>query len=279
MRKMLYLILAMMIIGSISNATPLLWRGPQTIGKGKPIFMAEFTYCTIARSYNWTDEEWTDIPDQNQTEVIGAHFMLGYAPIHKLELLAHIPVMMKTRDTLDALGIQDVWFKTRYNFVGSKTQPWLTGVLGARFPTANENDNPPLDDRTLDFMGGLLFQYNMNPLVFHVKGGYFYNGKTDADLDLGDEIEGNFKVDYIFNKQITAFIAFTYIHTLQSSDSTGTSITNSEKQNLTVCPGIVYKTDFGLSIRPKFLYPLEMVNKGGTSFAWKIGLDFWFVPK
>ena len=227
MKKMIYLILAIILIASIGNASPLLWRGPKTIDKGKPIVMAEFTYCTIARSYNWVDEEWTDLPDQNQTDVIGAHFMLGYAPINKFELLAHIPVMMKSRDTLSAIGIQDVWFKTRYNFIGSKTDPWLTGVLGARFPTANENDNPALDDRTLDFMGGFLFQYNMDKFAFHIKGGYFYNGKTDADIDVGDDIEGNFKIDYVFSKKVLAFLNFCYINTLQAKDSSGTSMTNS----------------------------------------------------
>ncbi|GAH89051.1 unnamed protein product, partial [marine sediment metagenome] len=52
-----------------------------------------------------------------------------------------------------------------------------------------------------------------------------------------------------------------------------------QKRRLTLTPGLVYSPIPGLKIRPKFLYPLEMINIGGSNFSWKIGFDIWYVLK
>lgn len=280
MKKLICLIFAIVLIVSISHAGPLLWRGAKTIPSGKPIGMIGLGYCTINKSYNWADEEWTDIPDDSQTDVISTHFMLGYAPINKWEIMAHIPVMSKSRGDLSTTGLQDAWVKMRYNLMGGKEQPYVTAVLAGRFPTASkaEDVDIPLDDRTVDIAAGALFMYNMAPLVFHLKAGYWYNMKNEADVDVGDNIEGIFKIDYVFTKKMKAFLNFSFVETMQAKDADGNSIDNSEKRRLNIIPGLVVKPMPGLSIRPKFIYPLEMVCKGSSNFAWKLGLDIWFVP-
>lgn len=275
MKKAVCLLFAMLLI---ANASPLLWRGAKCMPANSAIFMGGFSYATTNRTYSWTDEEWNDIPDASQTDVIGMHFMLGYAPINNWEIMAHIPVMMKSRDTLSGFGIQDPWIKTRYQFVGGKDQPFLTGLLAVRIPASDDQLDIVLDDQTLDIAAGALFMYKMAPVVLHLKAGYWYNMAKDSDSnDPGDQLEGIFKADYIFSKQAKAFLNFNFMYTLQAKDTSGTTIDNSEQIRLYIIPGLIISPTKGLSIRPKFIYPLEMVNQGGGSFSWKLGLDLWYV--
>jgi hypothetical protein len=281
MKRLLYVAAAILLIANTIHAGPLLWRGPKTAPQGKPIFMVGLGYSKTDKSYNWADEEWTEIAGDNQTTVINSHFMLGYAPVNKWEVMTHIPVMYKSRDTLSSLGFQDIWLKTRYNFLGGKTSPYLTGVAAVRVPTASEDADILLDDRTIDFALGALFMQTFNPVIIHLKAGYWLNGSKETaagDVNVGDDIEIILKPEYVFTPKVKAFLNFTWVETLKSKDEGGNDITNSEKRRLTVSPGIVAKPIPGLSVRPKLLIPIEAVNKGGSNFTWKIGLDLWYVP-
>lgn len=279
MKKMICLIFTVFIMVNLSSAGPLIWRSAKTIPGGGAIFQMCLSYCEIARSWNWTDEEWNDIPDASKTTVMGAHFMLGYAPIPKLELLAHVPLLKKDRDTLSSFGLQDVWAKVRYNFIGEKAKPFITGVAAVRIPAADEDANPGLDDRTLDIGAGALYFQKFNKILMHLRAAYWYNMKNDADVDVGDNIEVLVKPEYMFNKKVKVFLAFSFVETFQAKDSSGTSIDNTQKRRLTISPGLVAKPAKGLSIRPKFIYPLEMVNQGGFNFPWKVCFDVWYVVK
>ena len=279
MKKMVCFIFVIFLMVNIASAGPLIWRSAKTIPGKAAIFQMNLSYCEIARQWSWTDEEWNEIPDASRTTVMGAHFMLGYAPIPKLELLAHVPIMSKERDTLSSFGLQDVWAKVRYNFIGEKAKPYITGVIGVRIPAASEDANPALDDRTLDIGAGLLYFQEFNKILMHLRAGFFYNGKNDADIDVGDEVEILFKPEYVFSKQAKVFLAFGLVETFKAKDDAGTSIDNTQKRRVTLTPGLVVTPTPGLKIRPKFIYPLEMLCQGGSNFAWKIGFDVWYVAK
>ncbi|MGD9380003.1 MAG: hypothetical protein PVI51_05495 [candidate division WOR-3 bacterium] len=282
MKKLQYAAIVILVIVSTAQAGPLLWRGPKTVPSGKPVFMIGLGYSITNKNYNWVDEEWTEIAGDNQTTVINSHFMLGYAPVKKWEVMAHVPVMYKSRDTLSSLGLQDIWVKTRYNLLGDKTTPYLTGVAAVRIPTASEDADILLDDRTLDFALGALFMQTFKPVVIHLKAGYWLNGTKETATDtvnVGDNIEIIFKPEYVFTPKVKVFLNFTWVETFKSKDEDGNDIDNSEKRRLTVVPGIVAKPIPGLSVRPKVIFPIDAVNKGGSNFTWKLGLDVWFVPK
>ncbi len=277
MKRTIILIFAIFMMATMVHAGPLIWRSAKTIPAGKAIMQLNLSYNTVNRSYDWTNEEWKDIADANQTDVIGAHFMLGYAPIKRWEAMAHIPLMYKSKDTLSTFGWQDVWIKTRYNFIGAKNKPYLTGVAAVRIPTSDENADITLDDQTLDIGVGAIYFQEFSNILMHVRAGYWYNGKTDADIDVGDDVELLFKPEYVFNKKLKAFLSFTFVETFKRKDEDGNEIENSEKRRLTLTPGLVYSPLPGLKIRPKFLYPIEAVSKGGSNFSWKIGFDMWYV--
>jgi hypothetical protein len=282
MRKMLYVAVAILLVVNVAHAGPLLWRGPKTAPAGKPIFMVGLGYSITDKSYDWTDKEWTKLTDSDQTTVINSHFMIGYAPTNKWEFMAHIPVMYKSKDTLTSFGLQDLWIKTRYNFLGGKTTPYVTGVAALRIPFANEEAKILLDDRTLDFALGALFMQTFSPVVIHLKAAYWLNGSRETatgDINVGDDIEIIFKPEYIFTPKVKAFLNFEWIETFKSKDEDGFDLDNTEKRRLTVSPGVVVQAAPGLSIRPKLLFPIEAINEGGSNFTWKAGLDIWFIPK
>jgi hypothetical protein len=271
------------VIASISQAGPLIWRSAKTIPAGKPIIQLNIGYHLVNKSYNWTDEEWTDIPDNNQTTVVGAHFMLGYAPVKQLEVMTHVPLAYKSKDTLSNMGWSDIWLKTRYNFIGGKGKPFITGVLGARLPVAKEVESgPSLGDRSLDIGAGAIYFQKFSSILVHFRIAYWYNmtkETTGGDINIGDDIEILFKPEYMFSKQLKVFVSGILIETMKSKDANGNEIDNSQKRRLNLTPGLVYSPVPGLKIRPKLVYPLDMVGYGGSLFTWKIGLDFWYIAK
>jgi hypothetical protein len=281
MKKMLYVAVAILVIVNVAHSTPLLWRGPKTAPKGKPVFMLGLAYSKTDQSYSWTDEEWQSIPSESQTTSIPAHLMLGYAPIKNWEIMAHAPVMYKSRDTLSSFGLQDIWLKTRYNFVGGKTQHFLTGVAAVRLPTASEDADILLDDRTVDFALGALYMFTPKPVLVHIKAGYWLNGTKETaagDVNVGDMVEVIFKPEYVFNPKVKAFLNFTWLETFKSKDADGNDIDNSEKRRLNIVPGLVAQPVPGMKVRPKVIIPITAVCKGGSVFTWKIGLDIWYIP-
>ena len=265
---------------SVSFAGPIIGRSAKTIPGNAMLFQLNTSYAKLSRTWSWTDEAWSDItPDANQTTVLGFDFLVGYAPTSQWEILAHIPVMKKDRDTLSTFGLQDIWFKTRYNFIGGKGKPYFTGVLAVRIPTSPEDADIALDDRTMDIGAGLLYFQAFNKFLMHVRTAYWYNMKTDADIDIGDNIEFLIKPEYQFHKKAKFFLAFSLVEAFKNKDADGNEIDNSQKRRTTVSPGFVFVPVPGLSLRPKIIVPLEMLSQGGSNFAWKLGFDVWYVAK
>ncbi len=285
MKKLLYAAVAIIMIVNVVYSTPLLWRGPKTAPKGKPIFMVGLGYSKTDQRYNWNDEEWQSLPSESQTTSIPAHFMLGYTPVKNWEIMAHLPIMYKSTDTLSSFGLQDIWLKTRYNFVGGKTQHFLTGVVGVRLPTASEDADILLDDRTVDFAVGALYMFTPKPVLVHVKAGYWLNGTkettvadTTVKTDVGDMFEFIFKPEYVFNPKFKAFLNFTWLETFRNKDADGNEIVNSEKRRFNIIPGFVAQPTPGLKVRPKLTIPVTAVCNGGSIYTWAIGLDIWYIP-
>lgn len=279
MKKIVGCVILCTMLG-MSFAGPIIGRSAKTLPGNAMLFQVNMSYTTVSRVWSWTDEVWNDIsPDANQTTVLAADFLLGYAPTNKWEVLAHVPVMKKDRDTLSAFGLQDIWLKTRYNFIGGKAKPYITGVAAMRIPTSSEDANPALDDGTLDIGAGLLYFQSFGKVLLHIRTAYWYNMKTDADIDVGDDLEFLIKPEYQFHKKAKFFLAFGLVETFKAKDNDGNEIDNSQKRRTTLSPGLVVVPTPGLSLRPKLIVPLEMMSQGGSNFAWKLGFDVWYLAK
>ncbi|HIE05819.1 MAG TPA: hypothetical protein EYP58_03355 [bacterium (Candidatus Stahlbacteria)] len=280
-------VLAIILLATLPLSAQLLWRGAKTMKQGSFIGMVGLYYKDLVKSYNWTDEEWQEISGSSYLE-IGGNLMVGYGVLDNLEFLVHIPVVMKDYDvqgtSSSSSGIGDVFPKLRFMAIrGGKEMPvFLTFLAAARFPTGDKDASPALGDGTIDIGGGfLLMTRKMNKFKFHVKGAYWYNGKTDSDVDIGDCVIGIGKIDYHVAPKVMPFLNFTGKYFFAKRDSAGNEVANSEKQRFEVIPGLVWKPIKGLSIRPKVKFPIPTpaLNKGGKLYTFMPGLDIWYAFK
>lgn len=265
-----------------AHSGPLIWRSAKTISAGKLIACGSFCYNETNQSYNWANEEWASLDDAQRVMTVGAHFMLGYAPVRNLELLAHVPVMMKSRDTLSSFGLQDLWLKARYNFVGGKGKPYVTGVLAARLPTSSDDMDIALDDGTLDIGAGLIgMSPRLGAFTVHLRAAYWYNGERESgevSTDIGDDIEVVLKLDYAVSGKLCAFLNTEFVESMKSADSDGVAIENTQKRRLTLTPGLTIALPHGVSLTPKVSVPIAAVSHGGSIFPWQIALDVSVTP-
>jgi hypothetical protein len=276
----LRMVACVLMIAGLNRAGPLLWRDPNTLAQGKSIFMVGLSYNKTDKSWNADSGKFLALTEAQQVTTMGAHFMLGFAPIKKLEIMAHLPVVKKDRDTLSSIGLADVWFKTRYNFLSGKNHPAVTGVLALRIPTAPKDARPALDDRTMDIAIGALAAQNFGKMKLHLKLGYWYNMKDSLENDIGDDIEAIIKLDCYFMPKAFAFLNLEHVETFKSKNSTGAEIPNSDKRRFTVTPGATLKDVLlkGLNLRPKVGIPVKAVCRGGSLCSWSAGIDIWFMP-
>ena len=272
------IIIALLVAAVLSQAGPLLWRDPKTVEKGKFIVMAGIGYNKTTKSWNWNDEEWTDLQVNQQVTTISSHFMFGYGVLNNTEILLHVPTAKKDRDTLHSLGIGDIWIKAKYCFMKGKNKPSAAALIATRVPTSSEEARPLIDDQTLDFaFGAKIATPKFSNFVGHLKLAYWLNGTKDS-VDLGDEIEAIVKIDYWFLKNAFAFINCELVEGFRSIDDSGNELPNTGKRNLQVTPGLTIKPIPGLTVRPKVTFPVFAVNKGGNAFPYAVGIDIWYMP-
>ncbi|MBN2537874.1 transporter [candidate division WOR-3 bacterium] len=268
---------AVLLVAAASSAfaTPLIWRGA---GMLKPLgFQAYVGTGYLQTAKKWVDstESWVELGDASKTTTIKVFPAVMFAPVKNLEVGLHAPLFLKTKDTLSSMGLGDAWFKARYGILQGKLTPVkLTFTAAAVFPTAAEDANPSLGDRTLNFGFGLIGQtQSLAGFVGHLRLGYWLNGKKKAgevEKAQGNMLEYVAKVDYNFTKKFQLWLSG--VGTMQA-EAEGNAETNRHMLSL----GAVWKPlpVVKLNVRPKVLVPLEALSKGGSINPWEAGLDFW----
>ncbi len=279
MKSLTNTIIIILLIGAVfSQAGPLLWRDPKTIDKGSFIAMTGIGYNKTTKSWNWTNEEWVDQQASQQITTIASHLMFGYGLLNNTEILLHIPTAMRFRDTLSSKGIGDIWLKAKYCFLKGKNKPSAAGLFAVRLPTSSKDAKPLIDDHTLDFaIGAKIATQKFGNFVGHLKLAYWFNGVKDDTINLGDEIEGIVKIDYWLAKSAFFFLNCEIVEGFKNKDDQGNEISNTEKRNLQVTPGLTIKPIPGLTLRPKVVFPLLAVSKGGNTFSYALGIDVWYI--
>ena len=275
MRRGLILTVILAAVASSALATPLIWRGAGVL---KPMGLQAYLgtgYLTMEKKWVDSTESWVELSEKSQTTVIKVFPAVMFAPLKNLEVGVHAPLFAKSKDTLSSFGLGDAWFKARYGILQGKVVPVkLTFTAAAVFPTASEDANPSLGDRTLDFGFGLIGQtQSLAGFIGHLRLGYWLNGKVtsgETEKAQGNMIEYVAKVDHNLSKAFSLFLCG--VGTMQSEGDG-----NVETNRHSLCIGAVVKPlpVLKLSIRPKVLIPLEGLSKGGSINPWEAGLDFW----
>ncbi len=280
--KVLFLSVVLLLVVSGLSRAQVHWRSAKTMPKGSYLVMASWYYTDFTKFYDWNVEEWKDLPSDSSRTYWGFNTMFGYAITDRLEAHVHVPITFKSaeNDTIkrSSSGLGDIYLKSRYSVL-----PWakdrhgltLTGAL--RFPTGDEEASPALGDGTTDFAIGEIFTTAwMNNFRGHIKAGYWFNGKNDDEVNIGDEFKLILKLDRKLSPKVMPFM--TYIYYSQTKKETDAGIVaNSQKIRHYFVLGGVYKPIEGMFIRPKVVMPIG--GEGGSLYAFKPLIDFWYIFK
>jgi len=242
------------------------------------IIEADFAYSKTTKTYNWTDKKWDTLTSKKQTTTFSATTMGGFSPFQNIELCLIAPLVSKSQDTLNSLGMGDFWFNLRYGALAGKKMPVKLTLSGALVvPAADKNAKLELDDRTLDIgLGAILQTKQLGKVLGHLRLGYWLNGKKNDTTKVGDMFEYVAKLDYNVTKEIMSFIqiAGTMEGKTKIKDKAQPE-TEKDRHNFTI--GAVLKPVKILSVRPKILVSLPFISKGGSAAPFSLGLDFWVI--
>ncbi len=283
MKKSLILAAVLAVAVSSVSASPLIWRGASTLKPMQLMVLVPNGYMQTARGYDWDNSEWKDLADDKKTTVIKFLPMVGLGLFKGLELGVVAPLYSKSKGDHSSLGLGDAWLKARYGVLKGKLTPVkLTLSVAAILPTAPEDANPSLGDRTLDFGFGAIAQtQKLAGFIGHLRLGYWLNGKytktveeVEKEYDVGNMFEYVVKVDYKFNKKTGVFLS---VGGMMLAETKVDGVTNakSAKDRHEAWFGAIWKPIPKLAIRPKVGVPLEFACKGGSLQPFDIGLDFW----
>ena len=258
------------------DATPLLWRSAKTLTQGGILIWDSLFYADLTEKYDWNKKDWVDL--SGDYSKFTSLTMFGYGITDQLEILGHIPIHRWTSAGESTTGIGDMSLQIRYLLNNnSKSWPFVNIYAFVRFPTGDDEESPAVGDGTTDFALGTNIQtQKIGKFSGLLKMGYVFNGKDDADIDLGDEFRYCLKANYHLKKSIILSCNLMGIKTYKKKDADGNKIENTRKNRLYVVPMVIWSPVKGLKIKPKLKVPIRSECKGGNLFDVQYILECYY---
>ncbi|MCK5147745.1 transporter [bacterium] len=276
------MIIAIFIMGSTAQAQ-LIWRGAGMLKQGQAILQASNYLTDFNCSYDWAGEKWQDYPEDKIYNWNGSNTMFAVGVTNRLELMMHVPIDFKSKEhsgvESSARGIGDMYVKARYAIIPwAKDKYGFTVVAATRFATGDKDADIAMGDGTTDLgLGGIFMTRWHKGWRGHLRAAFWLNGKTDADINVGDELKMVAKMDRKFSPKFIGFITYINYQVFKKQNADGDAIDCTHKSRHYLSPGFIWKPVKGLNIRPKVLIPFG--GEGGSLFSVKPLLDFWYTFK
>jgi len=275
-------ILAVVLVAVMAQTahSQVIWRSAKTLAKGQMILMSSNYMTPFDKSYSWSEGKWIDHPEDRTMTFSGLNTMFGIGLTDRIELTVNVPVECKSAENggveTSASGIGDMYIKTRIAVLPwTKTKGGLALLGAVRLGTGDKDADIALGDGTTDIVMGALYSTGWkNGWRGHLRAAYWLNGKTDTDVDVGDEVKMIVKLDKNFSAKWMGFLTYIPYMMMQRKDADGNTVDNTEKTRHYLSAGVVWKPVKGLFIRPKVLLPVW--EKGGSSFSVKPLVDVWY---
>jgi len=282
MKRLLLIVIGLTFLFVHVADAQVIWRSAKTIKKGSVIVFGEWYLSNLTKSYDWQNDEWKDFPDGMKKSVMGIETMFGYGLSNRWEAMVHIPIAFKSYEYNDveksASGMGDIYFKTRYAVLPmtKETKQGLALHAALRLPTGDDEAEMPLGDTTTDIAFGGIFSKVLNPkFVGHLKVNYWLNGKTEGEIDVGDELKLVAALGYKLTPKVMPRAVFAYYSMGQKENSDGNAMDNTEKSRMNLVLDAVVRPKAGLTLRPRILIPLG--GKGAANVSVKPIMDLWYV--
>ncbi|MGQ9707357.1 MAG: hypothetical protein ACUVUR_00580 [bacterium] len=267
---------ALFLLSAQVNATPLLIRTGAVNKPFQVIAWATIGYNQTSRSYNWMDEKFGKPEGFEPLGTVSADLLASLGLPGKLELGGVLPLAMKSQGDNSAAGIGDALLVVRYGILQFPLLPIRAGLsLGVSLPTGDKDAQPALGDGTTDI--GLALAANTIKLavvVAHLRGAYWFNGKSDSLTKLGNMVEYMAGLDFPVLPKLTPQIAV-------SGYSQGPTVFDrvalpfSEVSRGFFGLLLMWQPIPKLVLRPKVSVPIQPLCKGGAIADCYPGLDVW----
>ena len=285
MKRHIPMMLAVVLLFTFSNQTvaQILWRSAKMMSGGSFIAMTSGNLTSCGRSYDWGSESWADFGEDRSMSTTGIETMLGFGVTDRIEAMVHIPLLFKKNEVggveTSAAGLGDIYVKTRIALVRwAKGSHGFTLVGAARFGSGDTDSTPALGNGSMDFaLGGIFTTKWMGKFRGHFKFNTWLNGKTNTDMNIGDEVKFIGKLDHNLSSKLMGFLSYIYYGQGKRKNAAGDIVDNTQKSRNYAVMGLVFKPVKGLFIRPKVTIPVA--GKGGNLFTIKPVLEAWFVFK
>ncbi|MCK4352670.1 transporter [candidate division WOR-3 bacterium] len=238
-----------------ANASPIVGSSANTLPEGKFMFEAHIMYMNFTESYS---NDWIRFAGDSSFNVVLLLPQFYYGIRDFLTVRLTIPITINNQNfgvKKKSQGLGDIVLDTKYNFY---KEPKISGFLGLRFPTGDKNAEISLGDGSTDMVGGVLITKRVAPIAYHIKLGYWLNGKGFDD-----------KIFYNLTLEKPIFNKWAIVGELDGSRQ-------GDKYILQFCPGIQYKGITGLTLEASFEIPVTA--KGGFKYQYApfIGLIYIF---
>jgi hypothetical protein len=253
------------------------------MSKGTFIIFTSGYYTYFNKFYNFEDKKWVDFPYNKSMIFKGFQNMIGFALTDRIEVMIHIPIIFNYSQAAGIInsssGIGDIFLKTRIGILKwASNRHGLTLIGAVRFNTGDKTATPSLGDGSIDIALGSIFSSAwISKWQAHLKANYWLNGKSDKNIDIGDEFEFIAKLDRKFSNRIVGFFGYNHYSLFKNKNINGEAIDNTQKIRHYIVVGCTYSPGNGFNIRPKITIPIN--GKGGNLFPYKLCLDVWYTFK
>ncbi|MEO0080691.1 MAG: transporter [candidate division WOR-3 bacterium] len=278
MRKSLVLAVCLVGIAGTASGTALLGRTGSVVKPMQLLAWVNFGYNKSARTYNWDSASYVTPAGFLPRTTVSADVILGLGLARRLEVGAVMPFAAKRQGEYSSSGLGDVMLNARYAFLANPLSPVKAALaLGVNFPTAGRGQLLPIGDRTTDVGLGLCAHTaRLGPLIGHARGAYWFNGKTDSIIKIGNMFEYVVNFDFVLSQVLTPQVALSG-YMIGQNLVRGTPVAHTEVSQHVVNALLLVKLAPSLVFRPKVALPVYKLSRGGSYPNFYVGVDVWVV--
>jgi hypothetical protein len=277
-------------IGAVSLPRPsraqdaLLLRDASTLPRGKTLLWESLVFVELTHRYDFERERFAALDGDNRG--FTALTIMGHGVSDRLEILLHLPFQHKVataqEKTTSAGGLGDLSVQARMGLVRGRG-PWPSVVLSGlvRLPSGDDDGRPALGDGTTDYAVALILTESLDRLRWHLKLGYYVNGKTPGGVEIGDSFLYMLKVDLVVVRstktspqELAVMLGVCGRLDHADTDRLGRRLPETRQYRpVNIVPMVRWTPVEGLAVRPRVVVPIRPLAEGGKIGAVQPALD------
>ncbi len=276
MKHLKGLIIVLFLLGAEMSGTPLIVRTGAVNKPFQVLVWATLGYNQTGKIYEWGQEKFIKLDTSINTG--SADLMAAVGLPGKIELGGVVPLGMKSKGNGSSKGVGDVLLIGRYGIFSNPLLPVRAALsLGISLPTGYKNPDPDLTlgDGSTDIGLGLAVNTaKLAVVVAHLRGAYWFNGKSNDTTKLGNMLEYLVGLDFLVMPKLTPQLAFSG-YRQEEKEVNGDAQPNTQVNRGLFNLLLLYQPLPKITVRPKVSIPIPFLCQGGKIADSYLGLDLW----